>query len=420
MNVIEKAIQLVEEGHIEEAMDILDRHLTTCSDDDTALVAQLYMEWGFFEEASTLFEQLLQTYIDNDELRVILASIYIELEKDEQAFELLDMIDKDDPAYAQALLQQADLYESQGLHEVAEQKLLEAKEIMPDEIIIDLALGELLFSIGEYNRALTFYERVVKKEEEIAHVDIKERMAECLAALGQYETALSYYESLEDDNNPDTLFKHGLIAYYAERNVIAIHVWNNLIKLDPYYHSVYVNLSQVLYEEEQFEEAFNIIKKGLKVDEYNKELYLLASKVTFALNLSDESEHYAREAIKLDVDYKEAILFLVNMLKNDENYEEIVNVIRGINEAHTYDPDYEWELAKALYELESYEESLKIYGDIYNDLKNNSIFLKEYGYFLTEEGQINEAIDVFTNYLQLIPDDEDIILFLERLETSAN
>src|SRR5690625_3106008 len=148
------------------------------------------------------------------------------------------MISEDDPAYLQALLQKADLYESQGLFEVAEQKLLEAKELAPDEIIIDFALGELLFSIGEFKRALTFYERVNKKESMIANVNINERLAECLANIGEYETALMYFGKL-DDKNPDTLFKHGLIAYYAERNAVAIQIWQQLIDLDPYYHTVY-------------------------------------------------------------------------------------------------------------------------------------------------------------------------------------
>src|SRR5699024_11877433 len=74
--------------------------------------------------------------------------------------ELLTSISEDDPAYLQALLQLADLYQSEGLFEVAESKLLEAKNIQPDEPIIDFALGEFFFSTGEYQRAIIHYEKL--------------------------------------------------------------------------------------------------------------------------------------------------------------------------------------------------------------------------------------------------------------------
>lgn len=417
MDVIQKAVRLVDDGHVEQAMTILSQFLTTCSDDEKFIIAELYMEWGFYDEAKEILEQLLEHYEQNDELKVILSSIYIELEEDEQAIQLLDQIDENSPNYVQALIQQADLYETQGLFEVAEHKLLQAKQIKPDEMIIDFALGELLFSIGDFNRAITFYEKVLQSDEEITHVNVNERMAECLASLGQYEKALSYYERI-DEESADILFKHGLVAHYSERHALAIQVWKKLLEVDPYYHTAYVHLGKLLYKEGRYKEAFNVVKKGLHVDDYNKELYLLAAKITYALDDKEESERYVREAIKLDYDYKEAILFLVELLKVENKFDEIINSINEIKEAHVYDPDYEWELAKAYYELEKYDNALTIYQNIKDDLKTNSKFLKEYGYFLVEEGMVNDAIDIFTSYLQLVDDDEDVVFYLERLQRS--
>lgn len=419
MNEINKAIQLVEDGHIDEAISLLSNMLSTCSDDEKIVIANLYMEWGFFDEASDILEKLVAHYSSNSELKVMLSALYIELERDEDAIHLLEMINEEDPVYIQALLQQADLYESQGLYEVAEQKLLEAKELNPDEVIIDFALGELLFSIGQFNRAVTFYEKVLQQEEHIADVNIKERIAECLASVGQYEKSLTYYESI-DDENPDTLFKHGLIAYHADKFSVAVSIWNKLIDIDPYYHTVYSFLSQLLYEDGQLDDAITTIQKGLSYDEYNKELYLLAGKIVYAMNDKEESEQYIRQAIALDTDYKEAILFLIEIFNNDGEYEKVVKLINDIKEDHTYDPDYEWELAKAYNELELYKDSLKLYNELYEHLNDNEEFLKEYGYFLTEEGLVKKSIDVLTQYVLIVPDDEDVILFLERLKATNN
>src|SRR5690625_4857128 len=345
MSVIEKTIQLVEDGHIDEALSILEDHLKTCSDEDIALIAQLYMEWGFYEKAAPLFEQLLETYVDNDELRVMLASIYIELEKDEQAFELLDMISEDDPAYLQALLQQADLYESQGLFEVAEQKLLEAKELAPNEIIIDFALGELLFSIGQYQRSLSFYEIVLEQEREINGIDVRHRLAEAYAFLGHYEKALDLYEQLQSED-PDILFKHGYIARQLKRNNIAIKVWKKLQEVDPEYYSVYFELGSLLKEEGMLKEAYELVKKGIEQNEFNKELYFLAAQLSLNLAEFNESMIYAKKAVELDNDYKDAILLLVDLYKQQDQHDDIINLIKSIKEAGSEDPLYNWQLAR--------------------------------------------------------------------------
>src|SRR5699024_967692 len=82
----------------------------------------------------------------------------------------------------------------------------------------------------------------------------------------------------------------------------------------------------------------------------------------------------------------------------------------------TNDPLYDWELARAHYEMESYREALKYYEKAYTNLNQNGDFLKEYGYFLIEEGRTSEAIPVFESYLQIEPSDVEVYEFVERLK----
>src|SRR5690625_1426570 len=160
MRDVERAIELVDEGEVDEALSILDNFLLDANDEERFAVADLYYGWGFIDEAIDIVEKLLGKYPTEGQLITKLVSMYIDVEKDDKAIELLNKIDEEDPYYVQALLQLADLYEVQGLYEVAEQKLFEAKKLEPEEKIIDFALGELLFSTGQYNRAIPFYERV--------------------------------------------------------------------------------------------------------------------------------------------------------------------------------------------------------------------------------------------------------------------
>ena len=416
MEKVVDAIQLFDEGKADEALELLKNLSEEANDEQKFAIAELYDNYGFMDEGIQLLEELLKTYPDEGQILIKLAEMYIELEQDDLAIHLLNDIKEEDDFYIQSLIHLADLYQSQGLFEVSEQKLFEAKNLKPDEIIIDFALGELLFSVGQYNRAIPFYEKAVK-EKEINGVNIIDRLAECNASLGNYEQALHLYNELQSENT-DTLFKHGLIAKQLNRNDIAIHSWKKLRSIDPHYYTVYYELANVLKEEGLLEEAYETVMDGLSYDEFNKELYLLGAQLSIHLSKKDEGIKYVKQAISLDSDYKQAILFLIQLYKEEHLYSEIINVIQSLKKEGSEDPIYDWELARAYVEEEMYDAALKAYEDVFLYLGHDSVFLKEYGYFLIEEGQIDKASSVLTTYMAKEPLDEETAALLERLNIS--
>ena len=410
-----EAVHLMENNQTEKALALLESFLPSANEEEKYTIAELYMQWGFLKEATAILTELLRMYPDENDIKVMLADIYIELEEDEKAIDLLNDVDEADPAYIQTLIQLADLYEAQGLFEVAEQKLLTAKQLEPNELIIDFALGELFFSTGAYKKAITYYEKIISDTKELANVSIDDRLAEAHAAAGNYEIALQYYQNV-DHEDTDTLFKYGFTAYHANRKDIAIKSWEHIIEQDPYYHTVYYQLAKAYEEEELPQEAYTAAKKGLQFDEFNKELYFYTGVLAHQLNDDTESEKYIREAVALDPDYKEAILFLIEIFKQKDRFSAIIDLINDIKNVGANDPLYDWEQARAYVEIESYNDALNQYNEAYNSLKQDSDFLKEYGYFLIEEGRSIQAISIFEDYLIQQPLDVEIEEYVNRLK----
>lgn len=417
METIYEAYQLIENHQPEKALKLLEQYYDKANDDEKFTIAQIYIELGDLLKASSIIEELLQKYPDENELKITLSDIYIELEQDEIAMNLLMEIKEDDPYYIEALVQLADLYQAQGLFEVAEQKLKEAKNREPNEEIIDFALGELYFSIGEYKHAIMYYENIFPKEEKIANVSLGDRLGEAYAAIGEYEKALTYFK--DDKEDPDRLFRYGMTAYQADRNDIATKAWEHVLDLDQYYHTAYYFLAKAYEADGRIEEAYNIAKKGLQIDEFNKELYFLTGTLAHKIGDNTESENFIKKAIALDADYKQAVLFLVQFYKEEDNYEAIVKLINEIKSSGADDPLYDWEIARAYVELELYDDALIYYQEAYNNLNQDSEFVKEYGYYLTEEGRMKEAVSVFEHYLTLEPLDGEVEEFLARLKQSG-
>lgn len=417
MNNVEHAIQLMENNKISEALDHLEAILPSAKSEERFSIAEVYMQWGYVQEAEKILLQLQEEFPDETDITLLLADIYTELENDDQAIFLLNQIDESSDAYIQSLLQLADLYQAQGFYEVAEQKLLTAKQSEPNEPVIDFALGELLFSAGDYKKAIIHYQHVLP-ESNMASVSIYERLGEAHAEIGEYEQALQFYQNT-DSEDPDTLFKYGLTAYHAYRLDIAINAWEGVLESDPYYHAVYYHLAKAYLEEEMIDEAYQTAKKGLEFDEFNKELYYVAALLAHKRRDDDESEKYVRQAISLDPDYKEAIVFLVERLKEADKHSDIIELLTELKNTGSYDGLYEWELARAYNEMESYPEASGHYQEAYKMLYDDSDFLKEYAYFLTEDGDIPNAVQVFKKYMNQEPEDTETEEFLRRLDNES-
>ncbi|MGM8213969.1 tetratricopeptide repeat protein [Bacillaceae bacterium W0354] len=415
MDLIQTALEMYDSGKVNEAVNYLLEHISSETEEDQFAIGELLHSWGYLDEALNIFKELLQDYPDDFEIKFMLADIYIDLEQDEKALDLVESIEPNDPNYIRALVVLADIYQSQGLYEVSEQKLLQAKQLSTDDEAIDLGLAELYFHVGDYAKAIPYYEKLADFANQFPFVNITERLAECYSSIGKWEEALNVYQQLEL-NNPDDLFKYGYTAYQLERYDISIKVWKDLIKLDRDYTSVYPYLAKAYEYEGMLEEANHILKNGLKNDEYNIDLYITLARNELKLNRIEEAKSYLKEAIALDPGHEEAIEELLNIYFTYEEYNDAKKLVEELMKFQPYPDILEWRAAQIYNELDLFEQSQSMYEKASLVFKSNPDFQKEYGFFLVEEGNLNEAIQYLRAYINEFPDDLEVMDYLERLE----
>ncbi|WHX39102.1 tetratricopeptide repeat protein [Mesobacillus sp. AQ2] len=416
MVAVNEITSLIENGQLEKAMSAYREILEQGNDEEKFLLSEELFRFGFMEETETLIESLLKNYPEEGELHVLLAETRIELGKEEEAMLTLEKVDKDDPAFPQALLLLADLYQMEGLYEVSENKLLEAKRILPDESVIDFALGELYAHQGKLAEAIQYYETVLKVHEEIGGVNINQRLAETLSAGGSFEEALHFYDiALEQKLEINTLFGYAFTALQAGYNKTAIEKFEELKTLDPEYHSLYLYLAKAYEREEMAEEAFEAVKQGIEQDEYNKDLYFYGGKLALKLPDEDTAEKLIREAIALDPGFMEGVLVLNKLLMKQERYEDVLELIGAADYNEEEEPQILWDAAIAYQHIEDYSQALNKYQLAYTFFKDNKEFLSDYGYFLIEEGKMGEAAEILSMLVEKEPGNEEFREMLERL-----
>jgi tetratricopeptide (TPR) repeat protein len=421
MDRVNKIITMLENGQHNEAINEYNVVLTKGQPDEKFLLAEEMFQFGFLAESKALVENLLTIYPEEGELLVLLGEILVDAGDEEQAILELEKISEHDPSFGQSLLLLADLYQVQGLYEVCERKLLQAKDLLPDEVIIDFALGELYSDQGEVTKALKSYEAVLKEQQEIAGVSIYQRMAELLSASGEFEEALFYYDKAIDQKlEINTLFGYAFTALQAGYNRTAIERFEELKGLDPEYHSLYLHLAKAYEREEELENSLRVIQEGIKQDEFNKDLFFFGGKIAIKLAQPELAERYFREALALDPGFTEAALTLNKLFFQQERYDAVIDLISQLDFIEDEEPQLLWDAALAYDKLEEYSDALDKYKIAYTFFKNNEAFLNDYGYFLIEEGKIDLAAEIFKQLQKGDPTNGEYADLLDRLISREN
>jgi tetratricopeptide (TPR) repeat protein len=106
-------------------------------------------------------------------------------------------------------------------------------------------------------------------------------------------------------------------------------------------------------------------------------------------------------------------LTLSNLYLDQERYEDVIRVVNQMEE--TANPYAQWNLAHAYNELEEYVMAAAHYEQASHELEHEPDFLKEYAFFLREEGQLNKTKELLTRYLKLEPGDLEALSVLDDL-----
>ncbi|MGX7172815.1 tetratricopeptide repeat protein [Enterococcus ratti] len=411
----EKMLQALVNEDLIKAQSYLEKALKEDSTDVLASLGEKLLALGFLEEAKRIYEQLLSQYPENDEWNIPLAEIAIEDNEMDRAFEYLERISKESKEYPQALVAIADLYQVIGIPEVSEAKLKEAAALLPEESLIQFALAELYFSVDRFKEAAMIYERLLTiGVDEFSGVSIQERFGQSLSMQGEFEAAIEPLEqALKEGRTDDRLFQLAFVNLQLKENEKSINYLQELREVNPQYQSLYLYLGQALREEELIEEAQKVLEEGIHENPYQVELYHLASENAYRLHEKEKAERFLQNALEVGEKQDETLLTLSNLYLENERYEEAISIIEQMEE--TDNPYAEWNLAHAYNELEDFTKAAVHYEQASHELEHEPDFLKEYAFFLREEGQLAKTKELLIRYLEHEPGDLEVLSLLDDL-----
>ena len=410
MNNSQQMLQALEEQDLVKAEHYFVKAL---ENDPSDLLYELatYLEGiGFYPQAKEIYLKIVE---DFPEVHLNLAAIASEDGQIEESFAYLEEIKSDSDWYVSALALKADLYQMEGLTDVAREKLLEALTYSEDPLLI-LGLAELDSELENYQEAIQGYAQLDNRTiYEQTGISTYQRIGFAYAQLGKFETATEFLEkALELEYDDLTAFELASLYFDQEEYQKAVLYFKQLDTISPDFEGYEYGYSQALHKEHQVQGALRIAKQGLEKNPFETRLLLAASQFSYELHDASGAENYLLTAKEDAEDTEEILLRLATIYLEQERYEDILDL-------QSEEPENlltKWMIARSYQEMDDLDTAYEHYQELAGDLKDNPEFLEHYIYLLRELGYFEEAKVNAKAYLKLVPDDVQMQELYERLQ----
>ncbi|CEW35959.1 TPR domain protein [Streptococcus pneumoniae] len=409
MNNSQQMLQALEEQDLTKAEHYFAKALENDSSDLLYELATYLEGIGFYPQAKEIYLKIVE---DFPEVHLNLAAIASEDGQIEEAFTYLEEIQADSDWYVSSLALKADLYQLEGLTDVAREKLLEALTYSEDSLLI-LGLAELDSELENYQAAIQAYAQLDNRSiYEQTGISTYQRIGFAYAQLGKFETATEFLEkALELEYDDLTAFELASLYFDQEEYQKATLYFKQLDTISPDFEGYEYGYSQALHKEHQVQEALRIAKQGLEKNPFETRLLLAASQFSYELHDASGAENYLLTAKEDAEDTEEILLRLATIYLEQERYEDILDL-------QSEEPENlltKWMIARSYQEMDDLDTAYEHYQELTGDLKDNPEFLEHYIYLLRELGYFEEAKVHVQAYLKLVPDDVQMQELFERL-----
>ena len=409
MSKSEQMLAALQEQDLALADRYFEQALTTDSEEELLDLADYLESIGFFPQAKRIFEKLAPDYPAS---YISLAAIASDDGELEQAFAYLEEIQPDSDWYVAALLAKADLYQLEGLPDVAREKLAQAAELT-DEPLVTFGLAEIDLELGDFSQAIKEYAQLDNRSIfEQTGVSTYQRIGVCYASLGKFAAAIEFLEkAVELEYDDAAVYELATILADQEEYQKANLYFKQLDTLSPDFEGYEYGYALSLHADHRTAEALTLAQQGLAKNPFETRLLLLASQLSYELHDEKAAENYLLQAQEDADDLEEIALRLTTLYLEQERYEDILEFAeQEVDNALT-----RWNLARAYQALENLEKAEELYDQLARELHDNPEFLEQYIYLLRELGRFEEAKRAAASYLRLVPDDGSMQELYESL-----
>lgn len=394
-----------DQDKLDEAAEMAEKAVATDPSNKwyQTLLVQIYQEKSEFQKSEAVLQDMIARNPENIELYQDLALNYLYQGDYKEAIQIYDDIEQKIGVTEAVSLQKQKLYLLSGKPDKAIYEMVRLSETNPNDTRYLEMLAELYMSNKEYDKALVIYEEIQKLDPSNPYINIS--LSDYYRKQGDNEKALEYLRTGFSNPNLDIDSKINiLLAYYTvneiynDRKKESFELSEILIKThpdDPKAWSIYADL---LYQDDQYENARTAFRKVISIDSSRylvwEQLLFVESQLQDFLSMKDES------ARALNLFPQQPMLYLFSGIANYQlkDYPKAIddlemgkNFVVGNNKmlAQFYSS-----IGDCYFQLKEMNKAYDAYDAVLKIDPENSIVLNNYAYYLSLEGKELERAEM--------------------------
>lgn len=346
-------------------------------------------------------------------------------------------------------------YQSEGLYNEALVQFYQALHHDSTSATIYNSIAENHVNLGHYDSALILLKKALQKDPK--NIESLELMADCYFRLRDDPNAISTYKKILAIN-PYNEDARKYLIFLLEKTRDDLGLAEQYNQLNEYYGKDEINLNKIadLYlKHKDYDKALDAYYQILKIDTLNASAYYFIGNVYKEKGMIAEADTAYHKALELKPDYDEAIQELALLYRNEQKWQDVIDLIEGgkyqvdslqifpkilAAEAHYYlrqydearniilpllrmdnAPDDLYELiARVEFEAKNYAKAKAYLLYLLDKDENNKIAWIYLGFTFLDTGKEDSAAVIYQKALNFYPDDATILGFygstLQQLE----
>ena len=413
-SIVKQIKNALEEQELEKVYSLFHQFMEEVTEDNIEELIDLAAfsaSSGFFDEARQAYLLLTQFEPEESAWTILLAEILVNQGEYDQALSVLYDIPEDNPNYPSVLVILSELYKAQGYYDVAERKLLVAKELAPEEAILDFYLGTLLFESGSMERSAQYLERFLKNSHEETGEEnrARELLVEASLEMGNAEPLqeLVSDEGLESASNEllISIAKHDAQEGNYDH---AEKIYQEVLSRDEENYEALLGLSHIQMFKHDYLKAIMSLSKITETYPYEKDPFFSLGVSYLSIGQMEKGQEALKQAYELSPESFEILQAYTEVLLYQEEFEEVQDILAQEIEEGLENGQIFYLMARAKEGLEEFEEALEFYQKASVELEDSVEFIVDYVRFLREEGRIAEAKEWLEHGQHLEPLNEEL------------
>ena len=398
------------EADLNNILNSLDQFHTDESLEALFVLGDALQNAGLDYQAIQIFLHLNNNVDHDDYVISYIVESYISEGRLDDALELINQ----SPTTPTVLLLKSEIFQQMNLNDVALKLLFEAKDLS-DDLILDFAIAELYYSMGELEEATRYYESVINQGvDEVNGIMLGLRMADINVNLLNFDDARAYFDSVEEERySNEDYYKKALLEYNLKDYDAAKVLLEKVIDNEPYFINAYILLMNIYETEHNLDDAIQTLQTYLRENDKNSLIYFHLGRLYFRMNQAETAIKNFSIATELDEDYDDAYLMLFESILKTGDTSTIDDYVKHLD-INALSGESIYLLAKIESENENDDNALKYYKDAEALIGDSVEFYQDYYFYLREINHPDKK-RVLEKLMHLEPDNPEWQLDYEQI-----